>query len=269
MSRHTESMFIDYIASAPAAETYMEGITYRKMHYGWTDTSRAGGDEPTHQNFLDKGLTVVSADAPEYTPRPAAFHCANFGSKQGSFEKGGCEEVGDLTLYAYPNDAHTGDARVAYSNPTYPWILALHKFTAIKPTEDKNGFPKQFDTARFDIPAGSAAGGYIVQYYWRGYRDCIDVQVVEGTGTVGTSSGAMFGIGPLTTDGTDSSNDGGVVTAPTETTYNMAKVDHCQYRKGLYTLLDTAGGGADVCHPIPPPDATNSQGQTRDAALEA
>jgi len=140
---------------------------------------------------------------------------------------------------------------------------------AIKPTDDKNGYPKQFDTAAFSIPARGGPGMYIIQYFWRGYRDCIDVQVVEGTGTVGTSSGAMFGIGPLTTDGTDSSNDGGVVTAPTETTYNMAKVDHCQYRKGLYTLLDTAGGGADVCHPIPPPDATNSQGQTRDAALEA
>ena len=59
------------------------------------------------------------------------------------------------------------DRRVAYSNPKFPWIKALHKFRGFKPTEDKNGFPKQFDTARFDIPAGSAPGQYIVQYYWR------------------------------------------------------------------------------------------------------
>jgi len=264
-------MFIDYIASAPAAETYMEGITYRKMHYGWTDTSRAGGDEPTHQNFLDKGLTVVSANAPEYTPRPAAFHCANFGSKQGSFEKGGCEEVGDLTLYAYPNDAHTGDARVAYSNPTYPWILALHKFTAIKPTEDKNGFPKQFDTARFDIPAGSAAGGYIVQYYWRGYRDCIDVDVLPATTPVPQLSRSMYGGFGYDDSGETGGGGGGggggeTGPSPPPLEYMMLKTDHCQYTAGMYTLDESA---TSTCHPIPPPAATNSQGETREAALEA
>ena len=51
MSRHTESMFNEYISSAPAGENYAEGVKYKKMHYGWTTKSRAGGDEPSHQNF--------------------------------------------------------------------------------------------------------------------------------------------------------------------------------------------------------------------------
>ena len=144
------------------------GVQYRKMHYGWTDKSNNGGDEPSHSNFLARGLTAVSPTAPEYALRPAAFQCASFGSKKGSFQKGDCEQVNDLTLYNYPTADHASDKRVAYSNPSYPWIEAVHKFKAIKPTDDKNGFPKQFDTARFSVPASGGPGQYIIQYYWRG-----------------------------------------------------------------------------------------------------
>ena len=133
-----------------------------------TTPRKAGGDEPSHSNFIRRGLTAVPASAPEYSQRPAAFSCANFGSTRGSWDKGGCEQVSDLTLYNYPAAAHTTDRRVAYSNAKYPWIVAVHRFKATKPTDDKNGFPKQFDTARFNIPAGSAPTQYIVQYYWRG-----------------------------------------------------------------------------------------------------
>ena len=37
----------------------MDGAKYQKMHYGWTDESRAGGEEPTFDNFYDRGLTKV------------------------------------------------------------------------------------------------------------------------------------------------------------------------------------------------------------------
>ncbi len=37
----------------------MEGAKYQKMHYGWTEESRAGGEEPTFDNFYDRGLTKV------------------------------------------------------------------------------------------------------------------------------------------------------------------------------------------------------------------
>ena len=167
MSRHSEAMLNEYVAGAPAAP-YMEGARYRKMHYGWTATSRAGGDEPQHSNYIAQGLVEVAATAPEFAPRPGAFACASFGSVKGTWETQDCEQVGDLKLYNYPAAAHASDARVAYANPKYPWIEAVHRFKAIKPTADKNGYPKQFDTARFSIPARGGTGDYIVQYYWRG-----------------------------------------------------------------------------------------------------
>ena len=44
---------------AAPARPYMDGAKYQKMHYGWTDESRAGGEEPTFDNFYDRGLTKV------------------------------------------------------------------------------------------------------------------------------------------------------------------------------------------------------------------
>ena len=178
MATHSEAMLNDYLDTAPAAAT-LTGVYHRKLHYGWTAKSRAGGDEPTHNNFLARGLTKVEAADAEFVSRPEAFACANYGSVTGSWTKGNCVEVDDLTLYNYPEAAHTDDKRAAYASPKYPHLEAVHRFKGIKPTDDKQGFPKQFDTARFSIPARGGAGGYIVQYFWRGYRDCIDVDVVR------------------------------------------------------------------------------------------
>ena len=68
--------------------------------------------------------------------------------------------------------------------------LQVHRFKQI------NSWPKQFDTARFDIPSrtSTATGAYIVYYMWRGYRDCIDVDVLDPvTDPVPATSRAMYG----------------------------------------------------------------------------
>jgi hypothetical protein len=92
MSTHSEAMLNEYLASAPAAAVE-QSPAYRKMHYGWTATSRAGGDEARLRNFEARGLTRVEADAPGFVARPEAFACANYGSVKGSWEKGDCEQV--------------------------------------------------------------------------------------------------------------------------------------------------------------------------------
>ena len=269
MAQHSEQLMDDYLASAPAGTT-LEGVRYRKLHYGWTGKTRAGGDEPKHTNFLSQGLTeVTSADADEFVARPEAFACANYGSVQGSWSKPTppCVQVADLTLYRYPEAAHTEDVRAAYANEKYPWIEAVHKFKAFKPTPDKNGFPKQFDTARFSIPARGGAGEYIVQYYWRGYRDCIDVGVLPATVPVGTSSQAIYG-GLAVTGG--SGDGGGGNNGDAAVIVTMTKTDHCQYsmsRGQLYDRRDSLPG-TQVCQSVPPPGETNSQGQTRQLALD-
>ena len=64
------------------------------------------------------------------------------------------------------------DNRISYVNPTYPWIHSLHAF--------RNGVhrPQGADVARFRFPPGTTPGRYVIHYYWGGYRDCMDVDVL-------------------------------------------------------------------------------------------
>ena len=125
-----------------------------------------------------------------------------------------CEQVADLTLFAYPEADHAEDKRVAYANAKYPHLEAVHMFKAIKPTDEKAGFPKQFDTSRISIPARGGAGMYIVQYFWRGYRDCIDIDLLPEELVLPDTSDAKYGY-ELT--GTDNSS--------------WSRTDHCQYEE--------------------------------------
>ena len=256
MAMHTETMLNDYLDNAPVgAPAYKEGVRYRKRHYGWSAKSAKGGDEPTLNNFLQEGLTPVGAGDPNYVERPAAFACSNYGSAPGTDAKTGvCTQVSDLTLYDYPEAGHADDKRASYVSPTYPWIEAVYRFKSVKPTPNKNGYPKQFDTARFFVPARAAAGQYIIQYLWRGYRDCIDVDVLAATAPVPPTSAAMYGA---------TAADGA-----TPTTI-MVKTDHCQFPAGGYQPFTRTVAGVGACVAIPPPGTTNAAGQTRTDAQEA
>ena len=164
-----------------------------------------------------------------------------------------CEQVADLTLFAYPEADHADDRRVAYANAKYPHLEAVHMFKTIKPTDEKAGYPKQFDTSRISIPARAGAGMYIVQYFWRGYRDCIDVDVLPLTTPVPPTSLAMYGIGSATEIGggggggavgggggggaVGGGGGGGAVGGGGGPQTKMSKIDHCQYVQGSYTLF--------------------------------
>ena len=277
MATHSEAMLNDYLDTAPAAAT-LTGVYHRKLHYGWTAKSRAGGDEPTHNNFLARGLTRWRRRTPVVS-RPEAFACANYGSVTGRGPRASSSRRPHV--YSYRSGARRRQARGV--QPQVP-PRGRPPLQGIKPTDDKQGFPKQFDPARFSIPARGGAGGYIVQYFWRGYRDCIDVDVVPLSTPIPPVSLAMYGIGPPIPPDLDGGGagaatpppgggGGGAVTPPVGgggmgAMTAMIKSNHCQYLKGSYTL-HTEMGDVATCHPIPPPGATNSKGPGRDSALEA
>ena len=120
----------------------------------------------------------------------------------------------------------------------------MHRFKGYKPTRDKAGFPKQFDTARFSIPARAGAGDYIIHYVWRGYRDCIDVEVQPAATPVAPTSTDMY----LSLQVDPGGAAGGA--PPPAITYAMAKTDHCQYLAGKFTLYTRGLNGVGTCHPV-------------------
>ena len=65
------------------------------------------------------------------------------------------------------------DKFTSYTNPKWPWLVGVYVFKHGK------SFPDEFDTVRLQIPESTgSAGRHILHYVWRGYRDCVDVNVL-------------------------------------------------------------------------------------------
>ena len=91
---------------------------------------------------------------------------------------------------AIVSQAHASDRRVSYQSAKYPWIESVSKFKGIKPTDDKNGFPKQFDTTRFEVPARAGVGKRCAPY------ECVNVPTTPrgGAGVIECSTAQLIRI---------------------------------------------------------------------------
>jgi hypothetical protein len=158
MKFNTESVLSDYIKNAPNGSNLAQTGKYQKFHRKPTDTL---GNDIDGVDNPDYFLKVIPSTDPLFIPRPTAF-----GGRVGNIRPT-ATNFGFQMQYKPAQIAK--DARVSYYNPKYPWLEAVYRFeqTALQAVRP--------DTANFYIPGRAGAGRYIVNYYWRGYRDCIDV----------------------------------------------------------------------------------------------
>ena len=77
-----------------------------------------------------------------------------------------------MTQFKYTKEIRAKDVFTSYQSDKYPWLEGVYRF--------KHGasFPDEWDTVRLKIPAKKGAGRHILHYVWRGYRDCVDVNVL-------------------------------------------------------------------------------------------
>ena len=92
-----------------------------------------------------------------------------------------------------------------FSYFTFSWIESISAF--YNPYVEHTAYANQNDIARFSIPARQGPGDYIVWFFWQGYMDCVDVNVVSGTKDVVNRYGLLASSAPST----------------------MVKMDHCEY----------------------------------------
>ena len=107
---------------------------------------------------------------------------------------------------------------MAYHHSKYPWLLAAHRYPHYYTR------PGDYDAARVAVPPRRGAGHYIVHYRWKGYSDCVDVDVFA-------DREVEF------VDGRD------------EDAYVWNRVDHCQYvaPREIVTRCHMATGTPDKC----------------------
>ena len=147
---HNERVFERYIKEAEG----IEGASVpgpERQHVGYSKSNPG-----TYSGYA---RAITEAD-PEYIARPGAF-----------FRK---YSSGKRTQYKYTDRARKFDVFVSYTNARWPWLEGVYRF--------KNGpsFPDEWDIVNLNIPARTGrAGRHILHYVWKGYRDCIDIDVLS------------------------------------------------------------------------------------------
>lgn len=158
---HTESLLDDYINNAPSDAYLYNAEKYQRMHVscsynyqsnpdGRADCDEVSWNSGTHYERIVTPADSFYIDRSPWDPNP----------------------ISEMVHFKYPDDELEMDKRVAYANPNYPWIEAVHKFPIIKK------FTHEWDHARFSLPARQGSGEYMVHMVWQGYRDVIDIYVL-------------------------------------------------------------------------------------------
>ena len=105
------------------------------------------------------------------------------------------------------------------------------------------------------MPDGTAAGQYVLHYVWRGYRDCIDVDLLPAALGLPDTSDAKYGYEVLDPE-----------------QISWSRTDHCQYEEHepyVGSRTDCFPNSGGTCFVIPPPGETNAHGETAAEALAA
>ena len=105
-------------------------------------------------------------------------------------------------LFEYTDAAlkEAGDRRVSYKSTKFPWLEKVHLYQNVA------NIGADFDLVRATIPGRKGSGHYIVHWRWRGFRDCVDVDVFKDR----------------TIDKVDGTSGNGII---------WNKVEHCQFEK--------------------------------------
>ena len=229
LALHTERMMWDYIRSAPpSAERYV-GPYWDKYHVGFVG---GAGAAPSNDVYVSQGRTMVpEAEIGNVAPRrPWAFECPystvvqpnraeeNPNCNSGTRPRCNSGPTGitnaqcrSMSLWSYSQRDRVSDVRVSYRNANYSWIQAVWMWK-----NPRNHWPKQWDIGRMAFPTHVGdVGKHVIHWMWRGYRDCIDVDILPLSTPVANTSGAMYGYKASTVD-------------------EWIRIDHAQIPKGRY-----------------------------------
>ena len=111
------------------------------------------GNDPTwyKKKYLKEDATTKGYDAGKYPVKNKDF--------------------GDI--YEYHDDKIARDQRVQYKSDKYPGVEGIYEYRIV------GHQPHDYDLIKITIPAYNGPGHYIVHFTWKGYMDCIDVDVFD------------------------------------------------------------------------------------------
>ena len=162
MSKNNKKMLNQYLEEAPPASILntKNGGTHVKYHRN-TFTENKNDRLGVASGFYQKEVVVGNQN---YLERPSSFWGVSVGYNP---------DPADVHMWQFKDEQLDDDKAAQYHNDAFPWILAVYKYAHI------SSEPTSPDVSLVKIPEGSAPGDYIIQYSWNGYRDCVDVRLVD------------------------------------------------------------------------------------------
>lgn len=185
LNDYSNSVFEEYMANAPIEKT-QRFPTYHVIDDA--DGAKAYLDAVTDKDLecgAKQGTNLFSKASDRKTAynRPDVFRQLHNGNKEHGYLQydDALPEACRSTLYA------------AYDSPTYPYIKAASGYSI------PMHYPHDGDISEFEIPLGLPSGKYILKWLWRGYTDCVDIDIVvpekpvtDVWGTAGQSKSSMI-----------------------------------------------------------------------------
>jgi len=171
---HNEALFEDYLRRAPngAKSTdsggFLSGEVFDKTHIRVTGRQPFGSPPTLGRGDGAMYSRELTTGDPAFFERPRDWRCSRTRRCRGDEE---------FHQYLYKAAGLTNDARAAYSSDRYPWLLAVAKYTIV------HHRPQDYDIGQLMFPESAVPGEYVIQYNWRGYRDCWDVLLTAASGS--------------------------------------------------------------------------------------
>jgi hypothetical protein len=213
----------DYINNAPADQNVSPPPRWQKYHRKYNS---ANNDNKAGDAFFQSVIKPADGNA-NYLARPDTFEGRFSGAPGGNGATANASLVFQA-VYFQNTSCAMNDRRVAYPNPKYPFVIAVHRYRLC------TGQANRPDVARLTFPAGTAAGRYVAQWQWRGYYDIVDIEIVAGSTPVVKPYGNK------------------VPAPPAGVPAQYKRVDHCAFPEATpagkcFRILSDARACLDMC----------------------
>ena len=115
---------------------------------------------------------MLPSDHPHRYNPPIAYGHPNYPDKRTLDGSGRPRDPAKQPLaYEYNASKIKHDSSVSYRSEKYPWLEAVHKYAILSHQ------PHDYDRISLQVPGFHGPGHYVAYFYWRGYANCVDINL--------------------------------------------------------------------------------------------
>jgi hypothetical protein len=167
------AMANDYLKQAPKGSNRAQLGAHKRWHSSSTECYGRWKDQKCDDSCSQADREKEKSDCWWVcTGRAgAAWYTQRIGGAGVTHSVPGFPRPTNAIMYEYNDEKIKNDYSVSYKSDKYPFLEAVHKYRVLAHQ------PNDYDRIPLQIPGLHGPGHYVVYYYWRGYTNCVDVNL--------------------------------------------------------------------------------------------